>query len=119
MALATSTTDIRVTWQRPIASGTIEDTLSYSISINNNFLQLLNDATTMHLITNLDPGTDYTIQVCVYVFLYVCEYVLMCSIVCLCMFLYLLICVCVCVCVCVSVSVCVCVSVSVCGWVGG
>ena len=64
MASPASITDILVTWQRPIASGTMENTLSYNISINDSFVELLDNSTTMYLITSRTPGVSYTIQVC-------------------------------------------------------
>ena len=108
MASPNSTTDILVTWQRPIASGTMENALSYKISINDSFLELLDNSTTMYLITSRAPGVNYTIQVCVCVCVHV-----------LCMWEYVRVGVCVlCVweyvcCVCGSMCV-VCVGVCVC-----
>ena len=114
MASPASITDILVTWQRPIASGTMENTLSYNISINDNFLELLDNSTTMYLITSRTPGVSYTIQVCVYV-------CVLCVCVCVCVYVHMyvrcIVCVCVrvraCLCVCMHVCVCVCVLCSV------
>ena len=72
MASPASITDILVTWQRPIASGTMENTLSYSISINDSFVELLDNSTTMYLITSRTPGVSYTIQVCGCMCVWVC-----------------------------------------------
>ena len=122
MASPASITDILVTWQRPIASGTMENTLSYNISINDSFVELLDNSTTVYLITSRTPGVSYTIQVCVccvYVLcVYMCMYVYVCCVVCVraCMCVCMHVCLCVRVCVhaCVFVCVYACVFVYVC-----
>ena len=111
MASPASITDILVTWQHPIASGTMENTLTYNISINDSFIELLDNSTTMYLITSRTPGVSYTIQVCgcmcVCVCCVVCVHVLyVCA--CLCM------CVCLCVCVCVRACLCACACMHIC-----
>ena len=74
-----NTTAIKVTWLHPVASGTVENMLSYNISvIGGSFSDILDDGTTMYIITDLTPGSYYTIQVCVCVC--VCVYVSICII---------------------------------------
>ena len=92
MASPVSITDILVTWQRPIASGTMENTLSYNISINDSLVELLDNSTTMYLITSRTPGVSYTIQVCGCMCVCMC---VLCSVrVCVCVCMYLCFCVC-------------------------
>ena len=114
MASPASITDILVTWQRPIASGTMENTLSYNISINDSFIELLDNSTTMYLITSRTPGVSYTIQVCGCMCVCVC----VCCVVCV-HVLYVCACLCMCVCVCVRtcVFVCVCMHAYLCVYV--
>ena len=86
---------IKITWLHPIASGTVENLLSYNISVvEGTFYDTLDDSATVYVITDLAPGAIYTIQVCV------------CLCLCLCVYM--------CVRVCVRAHVCVHVCTSVC-----
>ena len=108
---------IRVTWLRPIASGTVENLLSYNISVvqgSRTFYDILDDSTTVYVITDLAPGEDYTIQVCVCTCMRACMmYVHVCAHMCTCVLccVYVRECMCVCACVCVRMRthvLCVC-----------
>ena len=118
MASPASITEILVTWQRPIASGTMENTLSYNISINDSFVELLDNSTTMYLITSRTPGVSYTIQVCGCMCVWVCvccvvcvRVLYVCTCLCVCVYMHVFACVCLreCLCACACICVCVCV----------
>ena len=98
-----NTTVIMVTWLRPVASGTADNLLSYNLSVGGGGFDItLDNVTTMYDVTDLTPGANYTIQVCV------CVCACVCARTCLCL------CVCTCLCMFVCVFVCMCVYIHIC-----
>jgi len=53
-----------VTWTRPLVNGSDDAILSYTITVDGQFLALNDNNSTSIAVTNLSPNTSYLIQVC-------------------------------------------------------
>jgi len=52
-----------VTWTRPLVNGSVEAILSYTITVDGQFLALNDDDNTSIAVTGLSPNTSYLIEV--------------------------------------------------------
>lgn len=66
----TGPTSLLVSWSRPVASGSADGQLTYTISRNTTEIETVNDSVTMYTIEGLRANTIYTIGVCVYLYMY-------------------------------------------------